>query len=193
MSKLINTEISQGLGYSGTVTMKLARDNRILKQAIIHNAGRIPLFKFFASCLAANWDMASSTFPSRIVVFSAENGETTFDPTKWKAQTAITPDSGIMQATVPEIISDPENDSCAVRYHFRIPTSLIGAENASTMGKIGLYSKNVTLADPLAYIFIDSKTKALIANAANNPNIVILLDWELTISNKVITNNTNNN
>jgi hypothetical protein len=33
----------------------------------------------------------------------------------------------------------------------------------------------------------------LIANASNNPNVVILLDWELTISNKVITNNTNNN
>ena len=120
--------------------------------------------------------MASSTFPSRIVVFSAEEGETTFDASKWTKQTVITPDSGIMQATIPEIISDPKNDSCAVKYHFRIPTSLIGAGDAGAIGKIGLYSKNVTLADPLAYIFVDAATKSLITNAANNPNVVILLD-----------------
>ena len=54
MSKLINTEVNQGLGYSGIVTLKLARDNKIFKQATIHNAGRIPLFRFFASCLAAD-------------------------------------------------------------------------------------------------------------------------------------------
>ena len=193
MSKLINTEINQGLGYSGIVTLRLARDNKILEQATIHNAGRIPLFRFFASCLAADWNMASSTFPSRIVVFSAENDETEFDSKKWTKNTAITPDSGIMQATVPEIISDEEDNSCAVKYHFRIPTSLIGSGSASNIGKIGLYSKNVTLSDPLAYIFINSATKSLITNAANNPNVVILLDWELIISNKVITNNTNNN
>lgn len=193
MSKLINTEISQGLGYSGIVTLKLAYDNKILKQTTIHNAGRISLFRFFASCLAANWNTASSTFPSRIVIFSAENNETEFDSSKWSKTTAITPDTGIIQSTVPEIIADGEHESCAVKYHFRIPTSLIGAGDASAIGKIGLYSKNVTLADPLAYIFIDSETKTLIANAANNPNVVILLDWELTISNKVVTNNTNNN
>ena len=54
MSKLINTEVSQGLGYSGIVTLKLAQDNKIIKQATIHNTGRIPLFSFFANCLAAN-------------------------------------------------------------------------------------------------------------------------------------------
>lgn len=193
MSKLINTEVSQGLGYSGIVTLKLAQDNEIIKQATIHNTGRIPLFSFFANCLAANWNAASAKFPSRIVIFSAETNETEFDSSKWSKTTAITPDVGIMQANVPEIISDPKTDSCAVKYHFRIPTSLIGSSNAAEIGKIGLYSKNVTLADPLAYIFIDSETKTLVANASNNPNVVILLDWELTISNKVVTNNTNNN
>ena len=54
MGKLINTEINQGFGYSGIVTLRLTKDNKILEQATIHNTGRIPLFRFFASCLAAD-------------------------------------------------------------------------------------------------------------------------------------------
>ena len=192
MKKTINADIQQGLGYAGKVTLNLKLDNQLIAKQTIHNTGRAPLFKFFASCLAADWNTASATFPSRIVLFSADNKEKEFDSSKWIAAKALTPSSGIMQSTTPEIITDSDLNSCAVRYHFRIPTSLIGGNDTAVLGKIGLYSKITDLKEPLAYIFIGEAEKELLKKAANNPNLVIVLDWELTISNQNIVTTTPN-
>lgn len=192
MKKTINADVQQGLGYAGKVTLNLKLDNQLIAKQTIHNTGRVPLFTFFASCLAAKWDTASATFPSRVVLFSAEDGEDEFDANKWVEAKALTPISGIMQSTTPEIISDRNSNSCAVRYHFRIPTSLIGGNDTAALGKIGLYSKIADLKDPLAYIFIGEEEKELLRKAANNPNLVIVLDWELTISNQGIVTTTTN-
>lgn len=192
MKKTISADVQQELGYAGKVTLNLKLDNQLIAKQTIHNTGRVPLFKFFASCLAADWNTASATFPSRIVLFSAKNGEDDFDPSNWTDTEALTPTSGIMQSTTPEIIANGVSNYCAVRYHFRIPTSLLGGGKATNIGKIGLYSKTATLNDPLAYIFIEDSDKEILSKAENSPNLVIVLDWELTISNQNVVTTTAN-
>lgn len=53
MKKTINADVQQGLGYAGKVTLNLKLDNQLIAKQTIHNTGRVPLFTFFASCLAA--------------------------------------------------------------------------------------------------------------------------------------------
>ena len=185
MSKTIITETNQNIGYQGVVTLTVKNNQQIISKHRIHNSGRVPLFKFLANCLSANWGSAQSNFPSKIILFKADPSETssqTFNELYWTTEYAVTPDVGILQSTVPVVIGNEENNSCTVKYHFRIPTSLISSTN---IGKSGLYSQLATINNPLAYVFVDSETQDALEGAEGNPNLVVLLDWELTISNKI--------
>ena len=185
MDKTLNTQISQGIGYEGKVTLNLFKNNKLINKYPIHNTGRITLFEFFISCLAAQWDAAYDKYPNKIVLFRrGADDETDFDATYWTEDYIVTPAQGIIQASVPEKTSN-ENGSCSVKYHFRIPTALIAGGDAGQITKVGLYNNLVQLENPLAYIFVPTAIQEELAAANNNPNLVIILDWELIISNKV--------
>ncbi len=185
MNKTLNTQISQGIGYEGKVTLNLFKNNKLINKYPIHNTGRTPLFEFFISCLAAQWDAAYDKYPNKIVLFRAgADDEDDFDAAYWTEDYIVTPAKGIIQASVPEKTSN-KNGSCSVKYHFRIPTALIAGGNPGQITKVGLYNNLVELQNPLAYIFVPTEVQEKLASANNNPNLVIILDWELIISNKV--------
>ena len=184
MNDIIVTQTDQQIGYKGKVTLNLYDSDRkkTINTVQVHNTGTVHMFNFLANCLIAQWNVAQANYPSRIVIFKTEAGEETFDPDKWKSENAITPDTGILQSSIPLLETDYDKQTCSVKFHFRIPTSLIS--QVGSAGKIGLYSRMITLNEPLAYVFISSEEQSALAAAANNPHLVIILDWVLTIPNK---------
>lgn len=182
--------ITQNIGYEGKVSIKLF-DTEANKQIStrIHNSGTVDLFRFFANCLSGKWNQAQSNCPARIVLFKQAEGEgTTFNSDYWDPNYAVSPDTGIKVSVPPTAEVDTKHNTCSALYHFRIPTSLIG--NVNNIYKIGLYPDTVSTKYPLAYIFLSEPDQNILKSAAGNPNLVILLDWNLTLSNKTVLNNT---
>ena len=193
---IINSNITQGISYEGEVTISLVNaNNKVLAKTTLNNSGRLPLFRFFTSCLGNEWSAAQKQCPCRIVLFKKEDNESAhmsdenYWTTYWTSNNALTPDNGILYAIPPVQSLDTTNNTSSVKYHFRVPTALLSSPGSS-IAKLGLYPNLVITSDPAAYVFLKSADTELLQTASNNQNLLILIDWELIISNKVKTSST---
>ena len=159
---------ANAVGYTGVVTLYQKINSKKHIIARVHNEGRVPLFNFLADCLAGDFDVAKADRPTKIMLLN-ENEEA---GTRERAGSS----SFIYLLTKPERVYSATEG--IVRYSFLIPPeALIGAE----CNAIGLYNATASeadLDDYAAHCVID------LANKSFSLSSVLLIDWELHISNR---------
>jgi hypothetical protein len=178
---LKNTILNE-LSYSGKVTVSLQLDGKILKTKEIHNSGTSQLFSFFAYCLAGEFEEAALFRPTKVRLLHAVIDELTGE------EIELVPASGMVYLrSKPERILNKDIDGETVKLSFMIPRSMI--ENID-FNRIALYPQYAESADYGLYSAYCNLvgTDDLGINVYTDWSLssVLLIDWELTISNKII-------
>lgn len=154
------------LNYTGIVTLSQYINGKKYIIAKLHNEGGKPLFDFFAHCLAGEFDMARLLRPSRILLLNKDSGYLSAAPNT----------EFVRQLSNPEKVSTSDAAKIgAVRYSFIVSQDLFSGTNFNA---IGLYSETESN--------INNYSAIVDVNFANVPmsiSSVLVLDWELHISN----------
>lgn len=186
MSQNIFTD---GLGYEGKVTLTLKSNNRVLKSKTYKNSGTNQLFKFLGYCLIGAYEEANRLLPTKILLLrntTANQGPAGATPTSVvPCSTWQTRDT----QTTPTIISDSATSQVKVVYSFEVPRAAI----ESPFNQIALYGAfaedlSSDIHDFSAYYYLtDSRGDFELQNTASwSATTVLLIEWELSISNKNI-------
>lgn len=158
--------VANNIDYKGIVTLSQKIGGKKVKLAKIHNAGGRALFDFLADCLMGDFDSAKINRPSKITLLyrDSDNNLTKADNTPF-----------IYITTKPERVLT-NLDEGVVRYSFTISQDIFFG---TTFNAIGLYTDSETnIENYAAYCQIDSADLGDISVSS-----VLLLDWELHISN----------
>lgn len=183
MSQPIFTD---GLGYEGKVTLTLKRDNYILKSHTYKNSGTAPLFTFLGLCLTGNYVRAQEYQPCKIKLLFNKSSQ----PDPEKAADVEERSSFIPIAQPPMMHDDGDAAQVRVVYSFEIPKPAIAPNQ--NFNQVALYRDNPNNDEDFsAYYFLTDGA----GNFEKNQNTtdwsattVLLLEWELTLSNKNIVN-----
>lgn len=170
------TILTNGLGYEGKVTLTLKSNNLVLESKTYKNSGTTELFDFLANCLAGKFNVAR--LPSKILLLF--NGSD--NAIKATATSCIQRSAWVSRAQAPTVDSSPANQSTKVTYNFEVPKNAIAGE----FNQIALYGANSTEIDKFSayYYLANSSGDFLTEDPAEwSPSTVLLIDWELTISN----------
>ena len=160
-----NTALNQ-LHYTGIVTLSQYNGEEKLELKKVHNAGGNGLFNFLADCLIGDFDIASMTIPSKIMLLTYNDNK------------ELEKASGfIYKMSKPEKLYTDATGESTVRYSFQITRDVL--EGARFDG-IGLYTKNTSEIDCQKYAAFCNITHKDINLSASS---VLVVDWELTISN----------
>jgi hypothetical protein len=181
------TVFTDGLGYEGKVTLTLKSNNQVLKSKTYKNKGTAQLFKFLGYCLIGAYEEAKNFLPNKILLlYNMEQ-----NPMNASA-TAVTPSSAWQTlAQTPTITSDSTNSQVSVMYSFEVSRAAISARfNQVALYGVGIDAEDIT--DFSAYYFlVDGHNEwDVIDPELWSTTTVLLIEWELTISNKNIETNT---
>lgn len=177
---------TDGLGYEGKVTLTLKSNNRVLKSKIYKNHGTSLLFKFLGYCLIGEYEEVKHLLPHKIRLLynNTAGGQGEISPTSITASSYWQPYS-----QTPTIVSDANNDQVKVVYSFEVPRNIITGD----FNQIALYSVDAEdINDFSAYYYlVDANGKLEDSNINEwSTTTVLLVEWELTISNKNTETNT---
>jgi hypothetical protein len=179
-----------GLGYEGKVTLTLKNNNRVLKTHTYKNNGTAHLFKFLGHCLIGHYSDVENLLPTKIaLLFNGASTPSAADPSR--AESSVSDFIGMAQT--PSIVSTNNPAEVKVTYSFEVARSKITGK----FNQVALYGAGVAqheLENFSAYY--------LLADSAKNDfeiedpeqwsdTTVLLIDWELSLSNKNV--GTNNN
>lgn len=192
MIKKQQTQIDgiQTLNYSGIVSVKIYRKDRLISTKTFHNKGRFPLFKFLCQCLGGLY--ADENKPSQIKLFNYTSGTSTLasdfnweSEADWKA--GITEVSSYITLDATPVIKsteDEENQQYKITFHFRIPDAYIAGQQINL---IGLYGNNAVdpRKDALAYYkFTDENGAwAPLDFSGATGNFTVIIDWTIILQN----------
>ena len=174
---------TDGLGYEGKVTLTLKSNDRVLKVKTYKNAGQQPLFKFLGYCLIGAYEDVKGLLPTQIMLLyntdAAENGVTDASPIAVERRSSF---RGLAQT--PLIIS--EGDAVRVTYSFEVPRASIAG---GTFNQVALYGAGMTESDfsefSAYYFLVDDYGDIEALNPDDwSPTAVLLIEWELSLSNK---------
>jgi hypothetical protein len=166
--KNIKGAITDTVNYTGAVTLSKCVRGKEIKLATIHNNGGRPLFDFLADCLVGNFDEAKITRPNRILLLNKDSED---------YLTKATDTGFISMTSAPEKVYSASEG--IVKYSFTIPQEYIAGTNFNA---IGLYTGAATDADIenyAAFCYLGDKINVQELKTSS----VVLLDWELHISN----------
>lgn len=162
----MKSNAKNSFNYTGIVT--LSRYSRGKKFVLMqsHNTGKLPLFDFFAYCLMSDFKKASSLLPNKIQLFKDEGTDKTSGESECSGF--------IYLQTNPERVNSTNQG--IVRYSFIVPRTALSAN----FNRIGLYPAAATdIAEYSAICEIDEE----ITTASMSASSVLVVDWELIISN----------
>lgn len=171
MSKKLIGNATNNIAYTGIVRLSQYTKEKKSVVAEIHNEGGLPLFDFLADCLVGNFNAASISRPTKILLLNVDEDRNI---------AAADNTSFIHLLTVPEKIYS--KDEGIVKYSFMIPQEYFAAgntENATRFNAIGLYADSAEVAEDYA-AFCEVNTSGWSISISS----VLILDWELHISNK---------
>lgn len=175
-----------GLGYEGKVTLTLKSSDRVIKSQTYKNNGTVELFKFLGNCLASRFNEAAKLLPTKILLLYNTSSD---GPLSKNARNVIYRSGFIGYAQPPTIVDDENTESVKVTYNFEVPYHMV--EN--TFNQVALYgasksteniSKDYTEFSAYHYLtdnngeFDDQDVSTWSATT------ILLIEWELTISNK---------
>ncbi len=179
------TTFIDGLGYEGKVTLTLKSNNRILESKTYKNSGTAQLFKFLGYCLIGEYEEAKDLLPNKILLLN-----NTSQSPNGASQTAIEQRSAWQTlAQTPAIISDDATEQVRVVYSFEVPRNAI----TGSFNQVALYSVGADdINDFSAYYYlVDGHGDwATVDLSTWSVTTVLLVEWELTISNKNTETNT---
>lgn len=182
---MLNTALGNGIGYEGKVTLTLKSNNHVLESRTYKNNGTAQLFKFLGYCLIDSFNEAKNLMPNKIRLLY-NSSSVGADPRNVDVRSDEQP-----LASSPTIISDSATQSVKVVYSFEV------AKNAITgvFNQVALYGAGMGRADYKdfsAYHYLTDSTgqPETIDASLWSATTVLLIEWELTLSNKnVETNN----
>lgn len=189
MSQTIYTD---GLGYEGKVTLTLKSNNRVIQTKTYTNAGTAQLFKFLGYCLLGAYEEARGLLPTKIMLLRNSSNGINYTSASVNPR-AVEPRSEFRgRSQIPLIVSDSIEKQVKVIYSFEVPKSAIGGK----FNQIALYGADVPKDEEenfSAFYFLVDDYGAI---AELDPSLwsdttVLLIDWELNISNKNIEASTN--
>ncbi len=177
------TIFSDGIGYEGKVTLTLKGDKgRVLKSKTYKNNGTAWLFRFLGLCLIDSYEEAKKFLPNYILLLY-NNGASPTD-----VEVRSLPRSYVQ---TPTISSGSKESQVKVVYSFEVARN----EISGSFNQVALYGAGVTdTTDFSAYYYLLNSTggfEALDPTADEwSATTVLLIEWELSLSNKnVVTNN----
>ncbi len=173
---------TDGLGYEGKVTLTLKSNNRVLSSKTYKNSGTAQLFKFLGYCLIDSYEEAKKLLPSKILLLY---NSTSPYPENARNVDARTTWQGLAQT--PTIISDSGSSQVKVIYSFEISKAAI----AGPFNQVALYGAGATddeVSNFSAYYYlVDDDNNFDLQDVTNwSATTILLIEWELTISNKNI-------
>lgn len=178
----MRNRILNDLSYSGKVKLSVQQDGQIIKTKELHNSGTSQLFSFFAYCLSGDFEEASLYRPAKVRLLKVNINEVTGEEIELLAASGL-----VYLRSKPERVINKELDGETVKLSFMIPRSMI---ETTDFNRIALYPQYVGDADLDSYsAFCDlSGTDDLGINVYTDWSLssVLLIDWELTISNKIV-------
>lgn len=167
MNKAIST-----LAYTGEVTLSKVVANKKVKIKKFHNAGGDPLFSFLADCLVGNYDTAKFKQPAKVMLINITKEGTEV--------TNYTPCSSFVYLlSKPEKLTVKNGPATAVKYSFMMSTEGI----SGNFTHIGLYTGRADSGSLDNFVAICEMEEISLAALTDTP--VLLIDWELTISNAI--------
>jgi hypothetical protein len=152
--------------YTGTVTLSQYIGDKKLQIAKIHNAGENPLFDFLADCLTGDFELAVKNRPNKIRLLYSENQDCTI--------TSYRSDFILINSPPTKLLNSSDTPFGGVTYSFVIPYDQIWQGGFNL---IGLYCATAQG---------DSAMPAALCQVGElnlTQSSVVLLDWELKISN----------
>ena len=190
-----HTSFEGGIGYEGKVTLTLKNNNRVLKSKTYKNKGMAPLFNFLGHCLAGSYEDVKNLVPTSIrLLFNTSNSPESADPTSVSART-ITQE----YIQTPTVLNDSSSAEVKVTYSFEVSNAAIGGVYSNENGwerkfnQIALYSPRHAddITEFSAYHYLkDNDGKFDTINAEEwSATTILLIEWELTLSNKNIETN----
>lgn len=181
------TTFTEGLGYEGKVTLTLKSNGRVLKTKTYKNAGTAQLFKFLGYCLMGSYEDVKSLLPTQVMLLYnntvAQKGPTGAAPTD--AEKRSSP-RGLAQS--PMIVNGDSQSDQAVKviYSFEVPrASIVGPFNQVALYGAGMSESDYQ--DFSAYYFLvdDYGDSEALDPEEWSVTAVLLIEWELSLSNKI--------
>ena len=182
----ITNNINTNVSYSGKVTLKIKRGNKVLTSKTFHNSGTNKLFKFIADALAGNFNV--DLRPTQIKLFGLQS-----DPDDLPATPKFTKNCSISTYIIasPAVATAPvASGGYAITYHFSIPSSYITGDK---IYKMALYPRKVSNIETdmcAKFLFIkpdETNDTSFVwypqELAVNIDNYMLLVDWEMKIDN----------
>ena len=178
-----------GLGYEGKVTLTLKSNNRVLKSQTYKNNGTANLFKFLGHCLIGHYSDVKDLLPTKVaLLFNTASTPADAHLTNVEKRSGFTG-----WAQTPSIISTTDPAEVKVTYSFEVGRSTIYGD----FNQVALYGDGCS--DPVNDIGKCSAYYYLTDNTSNNfeteavdqwsDTTVLLIDWELRLSNTESENN----
>ena len=190
---------SASLNYTGKVSVKFCKGNKVLKSKTYSNNGCGPLFKFIAQCLQGEYRQAEKLRPNKIKLFSNTSEEVKLS---WNETTkAVT---GFVTSNSPADIDVIKNGSEIIGYktilHFLVPAVYVDSSKFNDdkqkfgITQLCLYStKETDDAKCSAYFLFTNKETDDAGNEVEvwdglstndtDENVNLLIDWEMSIKN----------
>lgn len=156
--------------YTGKVTLSRYIGEKKVKIAQFDNAGKYSLFNFFSDCLLGDFDIAKNNRPTKIMLLDKKESDT--------GEKYYESRSGFIYLFNKPIKSYDQSKGI-VQYSFHIYQDIL---ESTTFNSIGLYPNSASLVN------FDTNFAAVVDNVTTTIKVsglsVLVVDWELTISNK---------
>jgi hypothetical protein len=185
-----HTAFGGGLGYEGKVTLTLKSNGRTLKSKTYKNKGTAQLFKFLGYCLIDSFEDVKALIPNKILLLY-NNAASKGNSPEFANATDIVPQTDWKYlAQIPTVINEP--NQVRVIYSFEVAK----AEIFGPFNQVALYGDGMAYtdyADFSAYHFLTDNRGNFDTQDINSwsATTVLLIEWELTLSNQNVATNTN--
>lgn len=199
------------IAYTGTVKVKVVKDNKIYSEKIFKNSGRWPLFYFLAGCLAGDYASMENLRPKYINLFDikTENDKVPVIDGNTDLKIYFNQEARVSVVTYPynarpnitrtydSGVEDQGIGQATTTFKFVIPFTQLQLDNGKikNVNAVCLYSEynKINLANPSAFFFVvDPSDKTKLGNLiddADQINVAYLneyslyIEWQLALRN----------
>jgi hypothetical protein len=184
---MLQTTFTGGLGYEGKIKLTLKSNNRVLQTKTYKNSGTNHLFKFLGYCLIDSYTEAESLLPTKIMLLYNTAEGANYRSSQINPQNVDPRSEYRGLAQTPSITSDSTEEQVKVVYSFEVPRSAL----SEPFNQVALYGAGKTKNDYTefsAYYYLTDAYGIITKLDPKewSPTTVLLIEWELTLSNKNI-------
>lgn len=167
-------------GYSGTVTLGVKYNDKLLTQKEVHNSGNLELFKYIVLCLAGEATLASKLRPLKIRLYShkeSSNMEVSTD-----AALVDVASNFIAPTAAPTLVYT--SNYATITFHYLIPFFQILSKSVDQVCLYGV-GESDTSKYSASFLIVNEEGTELDPIKINKEmsNLSLIIDWELKFKN----------